>query len=312
VRRVVSGSVTLVVSVLGLASVIGLLDRVSWVFEGADVFRLQYAAVLLACALVAAGLRRRTLALAALALVALNIAVIGISLTPSAAAAPASARGTLRVVVANVEVGNTDFAAVGRLVARTHPAVLGVTELTPSMAKHLRQELPRYDVRVVRARTDAYGIGVFSRVPLHSARIVDYPASDGPPSVVVGVDLAGRPVTVVVTHVHTPFAGSVHARQLDALARARPRLGSRLVVCGDFNSPPWTGPLRSFASDAGLRDLYGRRAWAGYSWPTWSPALRVPIDNCFVSGGVAVRDYRDGPDVGSDHRPLVVDFALAS
>jgi endonuclease/exonuclease/phosphatase (EEP) superfamily protein YafD len=124
--------------------------------------------------------------------------------------------------------------------------------------------------------------------------------------------VSGKPVDVVVTHVHTPFAGSIHVRHLEALAAARPRLAERVAVCGDFNSPPWSGPLRRFASAAQLRDLYGRRAWRAYSWPTWSWALRVPLDNCFVSGGVAVRDHRDGPGVGSDHRPLLVDLAVAA
>src|SRR5262249_59857051 len=118
----------------------------------------------------------------------------------------------------------------------------------------------------------------------------------------------GLRVRLVVTHVHTPFAGSIHARQLHALARvSRPK---RVAVCGDFNSPPWSGPLRGFASEARLRDLYGGRAWSGYSWPTWSSLLRVPLDNCFVSAQVAVREHHDGPSDGSDHRPLVVDLAV--
>jgi endonuclease/exonuclease/phosphatase (EEP) superfamily protein YafD len=38
--------------------------------------------------------------------------------------------------------------------------------------------------------------------------------------------------------------------------------------------------------------------------------LRVPLDNCFVGRGVSVTAHRDGPSVGSDHRPLVVDLAV--
>jgi endonuclease/exonuclease/phosphatase (EEP) superfamily protein YafD len=118
-------------------------------------------------------------------------------------------------------------------------------------------------------------------------------------------------VSVVITHVHTTFAGSIHVRHLDALAAAaRSQLGKRVVVCGDFNTPPWSGPLRDFAADARVRDLYGGRSWAGYSWPTWGYALRVPLDNCFVSNTVAVTGHHDGPSVGSDHRPLVVDFGV--
>jgi endonuclease/exonuclease/phosphatase (EEP) superfamily protein YafD len=235
--------------------------------------------------------------------------VLGIALIPTATAASGTPAGSLRLVVANLEVGNTDFEAVRRLVRRTHPDVLALTELTPALATRIEPALHGYRGRVTATRTDAYGIGVYSRRPVRSARIVHWP-TDGPPSVVVRIRVAGKPVSVVVTHVHTPFAGSIHVRQLAALADARPALGRRAAVCGDFNTPPWSGPLRDFAADADLRDLYGGSAWSAYSWPTWSPLLRVPLDNCFVSEGVAVRDHFDGPDDGSDHRPLVVDLAV--
>jgi len=305
--------VTGVVALVGLATLVGLLDRVWWAFETADVFRLQYLAVLVAAGLAALVLRRPRLAALATAFAAVNLAVLGVPLTRSVTAASnASTSGTLRLVVANVEVGNRDFAAVRRLVAKTHPDVFGVTELTPAMARHLGEDLPGYGRRVLETRDDAYGIGVYSRVPLLSAKVVRFPA-DGPPTVVVRVRVAGKPVAVVVTHVHTPFAGSIRVRHLDALAAtARSQLGKRVVVCGDFNTPPWTGLLRDFASDARLRDVYGSRAWAGYSWPTWAYVLRVPLDDCFVSDGIAVTAHHDGPNVGSDHLPLVVDVGIAT
>ena len=305
-RAFVAGLVVLV----GLATVIGLLDRFWWGFETADVFRLQYLVVLVGAALVALLLRRPRLAVIAAALAAVNFAVLGIPVSGSVAAAPSRPAHSLRLVVANVEVGNRDFAAVRRLVEKTRPDLFGVTELTPVMARQLSDLLPGYRASVVEARKDAYGIGVYSRVPLLSAKVAHFP-SDGPPTVVARVRVSGETVTVVVTHVHTTFAGSIHVRQLEALAAAaRSELGKRVVICGDFNTPPWTGPLRRFATDAHLRDLYGSRAWAGYSWPTWGSFLRVPLDNCFVGNGVAVTDHHDGPNVGSDHRPLVIDVGV--
>src|SRR5262249_3279925 len=239
------------------------------------------------------------------------VAVLGIPTAPHAtAASSASSFGELRLVVANVEVGNTDFAAVQRLVSQTHPDLFGVTELTPTMARHLDEGLTGYRRRVIETRNDAYGIGVYSRQPLLSAKVARFPA-DGPPTVVVRMRVAQKPVAVVVTHVHTPFAGSIHVRQLDAVAAAaRSHLGKRVVVCGDFNTPPWSGPLRRFASESRLHDLYGNRAWAAYSWPTWGSFLRVPIDNCFVGNGVTVTAHHEGPNVGSDHRPLIVDMGV--
>jgi endonuclease/exonuclease/phosphatase (EEP) superfamily protein YafD len=309
--RVLRAFVAVVVAVIGGATLLGLLDRWSWVFEIADIFRLQYLVVLVVAAVAALPMGRPRLAGLAAALAAVNFAVLGIPLGESVTAAPRStAPAALRVVVANTEVGNKDFAAVHRLVAQTRPDLFGVTELTPFMARHLGNELPGYRTSVIQPHSDAYGIGLYSRVPLQSARLVRFP-SDGPPSIVANLRTAGKPVTLVVTHVHTPFAGSIHVRHLDALAAAtRSQFGRRAVVCGDFNTPPWSSPLRHFASEARLHDIYGSRAWAGYSWPTWGSFLRVPLDNCFLGSGLALTAYHDGPNVGSDHRPLVVDVGV--
>jgi endonuclease/exonuclease/phosphatase (EEP) superfamily protein YafD len=307
-RAVVAG----VVAIVGAATLLGLLDRFAWFFETADVFRLQYLVVLGAAALIALALRRPRLAALAAALAAVNFAVLGIPLTSSVSAAPGTAGPTaLRLVVANVEIGNRNVAAVQRLVAQTQPDLFGVTELSPFMASHLGDALTGYRTHVIEPRTDAYGIGLYSRLPLLSAQLVRFP-SDGPPTVVARLRVSGKPVTVVITHVHTPFAGSIHVRHLDALARAlRAERGTRAVVCGDFNTPPWSGPLRHFAGEARLHDIYGSHAWAGYSWPTWSSVLRVPLDNCFAGEGLAFTAHHDGPDVGSDHRPLVVGVGFA-
>src|ERR1043166_3222210 len=148
--------VATVVAVVGAATVLGLLDRFYWPFELADVFRLQYLAVLVAAALGALALRRLRLAAVAAILPAGNLAWLGVWLIPTATAAHGPAVGSLRVVVANVEVGNTDFAAVERLVARERPDVFGVTELTRPMADHLARALPAYRTRIVRTRQDAY------------------------------------------------------------------------------------------------------------------------------------------------------------
>jgi endonuclease/exonuclease/phosphatase (EEP) superfamily protein YafD len=307
VRRVVTATVALV----GAATVLGSLDRVFWAFELAGVFRVQYVAVLGAAGLAALALRRLRLAAVAAALALMNVAVVGVPFAPTASAGPPNADGApLRLLVANVEVGNTDFRAVEQLVRRTRPDLFGVVELTPDMAEHLRRSLPGYRMRRLVPRQDAYGIGVFSRLPLLSARVEHFPADGGPPTVVAGVRVGGERVTVVITHVHTPFAGSIHARQLRALARARPRLAGRLAVCGDFNAPPWAGPLRRFADDARLVDASAGGSWSGYTWPTWSPLLRVPLDACYLSEGLAVTDRRHCADIGSDPFPLVVDLAV--
>lgn len=308
--RAAASVVAVVVALLGVLSVLGLLDRVAWVFVLAGVFRLQYIVVLGAAALFALALGRIRLASIAAALAALNMVAIGVPLTAPATAAHGPTMGSLRLLIANVEVGNHRAGAVERLIERVQPDVVGIVELTPEMAGRLGRSLPGYRMRRLVPRNDAYGIGLYSRLPLDSARVARFPSDGGPPTVIARVRVAGKPVTVVVTHVHTPFAGSIHVRHLEALGRARSALGRNVAICGDFNTVPWSGPFRRLASDARMTELYGDDAWSGYSWPTWTSVLRVPLDNCLVSHGLAVTDYRHGPDIGSDHFPLVVDLAL--
>jgi hypothetical protein len=71
-----------------------------------------------------------------------------VSAAPGGAAAPG-----LRLVVANVEVGNRDYAAVVRLAVRTHPDLFGVIELTPLMARHLGDGLRGIGLGSSRAET---------------------------------------------------------------------------------------------------------------------------------------------------------------
>jgi endonuclease/exonuclease/phosphatase (EEP) superfamily protein YafD len=299
--RAVCGAIAL----LSAGSIAGFLDRFAWPFELATVFRLQYAALLLPLGLVALLLGSRRAALAAAALAALNVAAVA---PPVANRAEASGPGVpVRLLLVNVEVGNDRYGDLVRLVRDVRPDVIGVTELGRSWARELDRRLPGYSDRLLVPQDGAYGIGVYSRLPL-DARVERFPAREGPPTIVARLRPTGADeLTLAVTHVHTPFAGSIHARHLEALASARSRLGTRVAVCGDFNTVPWSSAFRRLA-DRGLADLYDD-SWPGYSWPTWNPLLRLPIDNCLVDG-VTVADHRHGPDIGSDHYPLIVDFVV--
>jgi endonuclease/exonuclease/phosphatase (EEP) superfamily protein YafD len=307
-RRISRGLTVVVRGVvwfLGALTLLALLDPLSSYLELLTFFRIQYAALLLLAALVALAVRLPRVALAALLLVGVNLAVVGPTwVSPRSEAGPSS--GSLRLLMINLESGNTQHAEVSRLIAETDPDVVGLVELTPSWAGALAPALSRFPSRRIETQEGAYGIGLYSKSSFREAKVEHF-AGDPAPSVVARLDLGGGPFTLVLTHVHTPFAGDVHRRQLEALADVRKALGERVAICGDFNAVPWSSSFRHLASAADLTDSYGGH-WLEGSWPSWGTVLRVPLDNCLVSHGVAVLERERGGDVGSDHFPLIIRF----
>jgi endonuclease/exonuclease/phosphatase (EEP) superfamily protein YafD len=303
-------AVRAVVWFLGALTLLALLDRFSPYVELLTFFRIQYAALLLVAGFIALVIRLPRVALAALALAAVNLAVVAPTWVPPQGAEPAPGSGSLTLLMLNLEDGNPQHADVARLIDETNPDVVGLLELTPVWADGLAPALDRFPHRKLSPERGAYGIGLYSKLAFRQATLERFPR-DGPVSVVAGFDLSGDPFTLVLTHVHTPFAGDIHRRQFDALADARDQFGSRLAICGDLNSVPWSASFRHLASAGGLADSH-RGQWLEGSWPSWGMLIRVPIDNCLISPGVTVLEQTYGEDAGSDHFPLIIRFGMST
>ncbi|NEO05274.1 endonuclease/exonuclease/phosphatase family protein [Moorena sp. SIO3I8] len=85
-----------------------------------------------------------------------------------------------------------------------------------------------------------------------------------------------------------------------------------VVLIGDLNVTMWSPYYKSLIESSGLHD-----ARAGFGiLPTLSqfspanPWLAIPVDHCLVSRDVKVIKMRTGPDLGSDHLPVITDIAL--
>jgi endonuclease/exonuclease/phosphatase (EEP) superfamily protein YafD len=180
----------------------------------------------------------------------------------------------------------------------------------PAWTGGLAPALDRFPHRRVSPESGAYGIGLYSKPAFRRATLERFPW-DGPVSVVARFDLGGDPFTLVLTHVHTPFAGDIHRRQFEALAEARDRFDEHLAICGDLNSVPWSSSFRHLASAGDLADSHSGH-WLEGSWPSWGMLIRVPIDNCLISHGVTVVERAYGQDVGSDHFPLLIRLGIAA
>jgi len=306
------GLAALAVAVLAASPIIGLE---SWLGELASSWRPHVAIGAMAVALICLMARYRWLAglLVALALI-LGADVMWTGLVSAQAEARTMARNEppmARVMFSNVLRSNGSLEDLMDWVEDRDPDLLVLTEVTPDHVAEIDEAMAGYPHRVLEPRLHAFGITVHSRFPVLEQMVMtltDDTLSDGGPiMLIVTVETEEGPLTVAGLH---PFPPSMPTsmiardRQLDAAADALWRLDGRLVVVGDFNATPWSPALRRFADDVGLHGLN-----IAATWPVWFGFAGIPIDHALAGDELFITEIETGPDIGSDHRPVMIGVA---
>lgn len=295
-------------AVLALGGTYWLLDLVTFFWP-----ILALAAVaLLVLALPFCGAVGRIAAVAAVV-----VAAIPYLLMPPA---PDSAPGErLRVLTANVYIGNPDPRPFVALLTREQPDIVFMQETRSAFVDAVRGS-GLYPFESAPALWQADDKKVFSRYPIRDvSRLDDLP---GRPvdrhAMRLVVDTPAGPVVVYAIHPDTPRSlEQWHDRTayFDRLAAAvrseEPDIP--VVVAGDWNLPAYSSIFRGFFAETGLR--FARPG-------PWLPVTRFntklrpigyfgsTIDHVAVSPAVRVSAWRLGSDFGSNHLPVIVDLAL--
>jgi endonuclease/exonuclease/phosphatase (EEP) superfamily protein YafD len=299
-----------------LFTLAGLLGRYAWFLEICTHFKLQLAVCFFGYAALELAARRHRLAAASIALAAVNAFPALLLFLPatsgaaSHAEAPHTAR--LRILQANILTSNTRSPALLACVAREQPDVIVLQEPDERWLRELAPLTNSYPVFAALPRDDNFGAAIYCKTNALSADIFQLSDPEGAPSSHARVALAGRTLTIVGTHTLAPCSDyqwrGRNGFTLE-LAQQLKAVNGPLVVTGDFNNTPWSATYRRFLKASGLHDSAQGRGPLP-TWPATSPLLRIPLDHCFHSDGVAILARRLGPDIGSDHLPLILDVSF--
>jgi endonuclease/exonuclease/phosphatase (EEP) superfamily protein YafD len=232
------------------------------------------------------------------------------SALPDVAGAP-----HLRVMSANLLVDNPRKDELVREILESEADVLLLQELSTEWREALlRSEVAvKYPHHVEKIRDWPFGIGIYSRLPLEDANVVD--VADFP-MIHVAVRVGGEVVHVYDVHTLTPRFPEWVApwnEQLQAALTAAQSRQEAVIVAGDFNLTPhgaWYGRYRA----AGLREAHDERGRGlATTWPNGALSLpEVRLDHAFLRGDVVCTAIREGRGAGSDHRPVIFDVALVA
>lgn len=238
-------------------------------------------------------------------------------LPPPPLAADASA--TLRVAQANLLYHNADTTRLLPWLEREDPDLVALLEYAPRWREAVGAELARrYPHALVTPdfrdpwSPAVYALALYSKRPFARAEIV--PTNERAQEFLdVELDVGGAPLRVLVLHPNRPGERERTATRNAVLAQAAARgpFGARTLVLADMNATAWSPAYVDFVAATGLREAregFGRMA----TWRSerYLEGLWLDLDHLLVGAGIEVQGLRRGPELGSDHRPLVARLAL--
>lgn len=303
---------------MGLLAASPMLGLETWSGELAASWRPHVAIGVLVVAVLCLAMSRRWIAgmLVAVALtLGADVLWSGlVSAQTEAGAVTTEQPAMARVMFANVLLSNASLADLMVWLNAENPDVLVMTEVTPQHVEEIAEAMSDsgYAHQVLEPRHHAFGMTIYSRFP-----VLDYSFE----MLTADTLMEGGPITLIarieteqgilgVAGVH-PFPPSIQAsmearnRQLDDAVYLLENITDPLIVVGDYNATPWSPALRRFAEELGLHGFN-----VAATWPVWFGFAGIPIDHALVSNELLFGRIEVGPNIGSDHRPIVVDVLL--
>lgn len=256
-----------------------------------------------------------------LALLELGCAACGLLLVaqPTREAPPATG-DALTVLTFNLGVGLADAADVARRLEEVEPDVVLLQELTRGVSARLDRLLAaRYPHRAL-FPGGVDGKGIVSRLPL--AEVERFVLEEGRSYLRVEVDAGGAaPVTVVCVHFSPALGvlglGSAAGRDLVTIA-AELASAPSAILAGDFNST-WRSGVSGHLRGLGLTEAFETAGGEpAFTFPVFGRYFGLPIgrflrvDQVWTTADRVATEAIVGPDLGSDHLPLLVRLATAA
>ena len=306
-----SGLLKVLTLLVCVVSVVGFLAKVWWVFEMMCHFRLHFMVVLGFFSVLWLLLRHCRWAAACGALALVNALIVFSLLIPSRGA-PASSGATVRFVSLNVHTANQHTDLVLKFLRESDADVIFLMEVNDRWMAELSSLKDIYPMSVADPPEDNFGIALFSRLPLAKTNIIQLGRAYIP-SVTAQIECGGRKVFLLGTHPFAPgnayYARTRNSQLADVGGLVRQQ-SLTVVVIGDLNETPWSPYFTDLLKESGLRNSSQGLGFFN-SWPAALRGFGIPLDHCLVSSEFSVVKKKLGPQVGSDHLPVIIDLQLA-
>ncbi|WP_163831411.1 endonuclease/exonuclease/phosphatase family protein [Spartinivicinus ruber] len=301
--------ILLVILLAGFASGIGWFGEHHWLADLANHFRWYYLIAALLGIVLFSFARKWIWVSIALLVVMLNYPVVSLYGLPKSVATLAFSQKAITVVQVNVNLNNDDTLTLLQWLQQEQPDVVAVEEFTPAWAEAFKQLHSLYPYHLEEPRNGGFGIALFSRYPIENFQTL-YFGPDKLPSISGMLNWNQKKVQLVATHPLPPISRTKAISrdlQLAELASWLKHQQKPAILLGDLNTTPWG---HSFYKLINTADLFSAREGFGML-PTWPGVIPlIPIDHILLSKDLKTISVKQGPDIGSDHLPVIAEVVL--
>ncbi|MEO0796553.1 MAG: endonuclease/exonuclease/phosphatase family protein [Verrucomicrobiota bacterium] len=215
-----------------------------------------------------------------------------------------------RAVSINVYTQNAQISRTERWIREQEPDFVALIEITDEWRPTLDGLKDILPYQRTQLWGDRYGTTVLSKYPPTDSRQKHGFAGIG--SLPYKVSTPDGPLMLLLVHALSPInerSWNYRDDALKAIARfsSESAIEAPVLVMGDFNTTPWSVFYDDFVLQSRL-DPVVTSVFPRRTWPTQNPILWIPIDHFFLSDQLKPVDQYIGPDLGSDHYPIGLDF----
>lgn len=299
-RTLISRGVGLVAAALAF----GFLSP--W-FPVADSFAHFRFHLLLALGIAAVALillRAPVRAMLAFALILPGIGGLAPALPAATNATKLEQQAAFTLVQLNLNFLNENADDAVRMIRESNADVVTLQEVSSFVWVKVASLFQDYPYNVVCQYSRVGAVAVFSRLPFASENGPRQGCVVGEGLGWVRVKFGDRPVTVASLHLTWPFPFG-QTTQLDRLESHLRALPRPVIVGGDFNAAPWSHSVRRVGEATRASAVEGLRLTLYRPSLNWVPGLGLPIDHVLTPPGLVTHSIRRGPNVGSDHLPVI-------
>jgi endonuclease/exonuclease/phosphatase (EEP) superfamily protein YafD len=213
-----------------------------------------------------------------------------------------------KIISFNVHTANKDYTKTVEFLIQQDPDYISLIEVTPEWETRILQHLSsKYPFHISQARRDNFGVMFLSKYKL-SGEVHSF---QGIPYIEANCDNSCSVFTIhPVPPLNKSFFLLRNAIADDIAEKVNAKTGLK-IICGDFNMTPWSPQFASLLNKTSLKNS-GQGFGVSPTWPASPAILRIPLDHCLVSKSIKIDSKSVGPNLGSDHLPLIINYSFVN